>query len=211
MCNRYPQSTPSTISLRWKLANSIQKMDSRDSHGIFNVISLGILNVLTGVHLFQNTEGEHLVNYVSLVLLYFVTDTLWIFVKPCCVRTPSSIVFHHLVSIAGIVCVPMTTPNLRPFLVQLMTISISTWLLAVRQLSKRRVFMLDITFLSSWIAIRLIYYPFCLLQFAVRIGESSGTQVIVFILVCLTILNVIWSLDIAKNYIRGDFQHEIDF
>jgi cytochrome bd-type quinol oxidase subunit 2 len=158
-------------------------------------------------------------------VLYFVTDMIWISLVPTCVRSPATIIQHHIATLLYLV-VPYSKPQFLWCMGACMSVEINTWFLIARRVFNKqeflpwviglppfvsiRVELISIFFYLTWISIRCILYPYLLVEFAhmwnsysIQAGTRLNVLAIVLPLhVIFCLLNVKWTYDLIMSKLR---------
>jgi len=214
---------------------------ARDIHDFFNliflvpIILLNILNwnwdLLTSTNHFTNSlpfencwTGDYFDLFFNTTVSYFVIDLIWVLVVPRAVKSPSTIVQHHIASLLYLT-LPYQIVELRFLFGVCMSVEINTWFLIARRVFNKqgfppwtidlpylfsvRVKLISICFYVTWIAIRIILYPYVLVIFyGIRQNspESDHGKYLIPIAACLHMvfcfLNARWTLDLVNSKIR---------
>jgi hypothetical protein len=157
---------------------------------------------------------------------YFIIDLLWIVILPICVKSPSTIIQHHIAVLLYIM-IPYIHPNFRFCMGACMSVEINTWFLIARRVFNKqgfppwtlielnswlsiRVKVISIFFYVTWISIRCILYPGLLIPFYKLWREYSiqtGTVVHLLTVACLLhiafcLLNLKWSYELLMSKVR---------
>ena len=226
---------------------------ARDLHDFFNlivlipVVALNVMNwnwdLILRMYFFSGNVSTHHVKAVSdgttlsdawtgewfdvfflVTALYFLIDLAWIVIIPNCVKSPSTIIQHHVATLLYIM-IPYTVEDLRWAMGACMIVEINTWFLIARRVFNKQGFppwIIDLSFVSirvklisvffylTWIVTRCIIYPYLLPLFYQSWTEQSkkvGTMwnVVAFAvplhsLFCL--LNLKWTYDLIMSKIR---------
>lgn len=210
----------------------------RDTHDFFNLIVLIPIIVLDVMNWNWDTlfnlkkkqtfadawTGDYFYAFFGLTVAYFLADLLWILLVPKCVRSPSTIIQHHIATILYMM-VPYFTPDLRWCMGACISVEINTWFLIARRVFNKagfppwvidlsfvsiRVKLISIGFYVTWIAIRCILYPVMMVfimnrwwSHTQKIGTYFNIELINPILhstFCL--LNLKWTYDLVMSKIR---------
>lgn len=210
----------------------------RDSHDFFNLIVLIPLIALNVMNWnwdrildFQNKltfaeawTGEWFDVFFVSTVTYFVVDLLWILVLPRCVKSPSTIVQHHIATLLYLM-VPYVSPEIRWCMGACMSVEINTWFLIARRVFNKagfppwvidlsfvsiRVKIISVCFFVTWIGIRCILYP-SMMGFIVdrwwttsaREGTYINFDLISPVLhTTFCVLNFKWTYDLLMSKIR---------
>ena len=157
---------------------------------------------------------------------YFIIDLLWIIILPICVKSPSTIIQHHIAVLLYIM-IPYVHPNFRFCMGACMTVEINTWFLIARRVFNKqgfppwtlielnswlsiRVKVISIFFYLTWISIRCILYPGLLIPFFKlwrTHTQQTGTVLHLISAACLLhvafcLLNLKWSYELLMSKIR---------
>lgn len=210
----------------------------RDTHDFFNLIVLIpiiVLNVMNWnwdmmFHLNKKQTiadawtGEWFDLFFGSTVMYFLIDLLWILLIPKCVKSPSTIIQHHVVTLLYIM-VPFFAPELRWCMGACMSVEINTWFLIARRVFNKagfppwiidlsfvsiRVKLISICFYITWIGIRCILYPIIMVYIvgrwrmeSVKAGTYFNIELISPVLhSSFCILNFKWTYDLLMSKIR---------
>ena len=207
---------------------------ARDSHDFFNlivlipVVALNVINWNWEMMLSMPSKsawtGDFFDLFFGVTFLYFVVDLLWILLIPSCVKSPATIIQHHVATMLYIM-IPYFVPAYRWCMGACMIVEVNTWFLIARRVFNKQGFppwVIDLSFVSirvklislffyvTWIAIRCILYPYLLWPFAQAWVEHSakvGTKMNIVMLcvplhACFCLLNLKWSYDLLMSKIR---------
>ena len=169
--------------------------------------------------------GEWFRPFFQITALYFVVDLLWVALVPKCVKSPSTIIQHHIATIAYIM-IPYHYPFVRWLMGACMSVEINTWCLIARRVFNKqglppwilnlplgvsiRIKLISILFYTSWIFIRIVLYP---VIWAVLFGMwkeysaevGTGWNVLAIALPLHSVfcaLNIKWTVDLLMSKIR---------
>jgi hypothetical protein len=156
---------------------------------------------------------------------YFVVDLLWIILVPQCVRSPTTIIQHHIATILYML-IPWFYPEYRFVMGALLFVEINTWFLIARRVFNKqgfppwiidlppfvsiRIKLISVFFYLTWIVIRCIIYPYVLLELVGVYDERSrrlNTRFNVCLIslslqACFVILNFKWTYDLVMSKMR---------
>lgn len=153
-------------------------------------------------HTLENAwTGEWFTPFSAYTLSYFVVDLLWVLLIPTSVKSPATIVQHHIVSLIYL-STPIFYPEFRYAMGTGLSVEINTWLLIARRvLNKQRgslvlrfwnkestprcvidptafvlfkMKLVSFLFYVTWISIRLVVYPCLLVEIVKRYNELSA-------------------------------------
>ena len=217
---------------------------SRDLHDFFNLIVLVpvvVLNALNWnwdllltqfikqnknahIDLSRAWTGDQFTLFFQFTACYFLVDLLWILINPTCVRSPATILQHHLAALLYIL-IPYKVERLQWCMGACMAVEVNTWFLIARRVFNKagfppwrihlsfvslRVKVISIFFYTTWIAIRCVLYPY-LMPIFYRAWIDHSKQVhtpwnIVLLCVplhaCFCLLNLKWTYDLIVSKIR---------
>jgi TLC domain len=214
---------------------------ARDSHDFFNLVVLVpvvVLNVMnwnweklmygTGAKQAFSIQrawtGEWFYWFFAVTLLYFLTDLVWIVSVPTCVKSPATIIQHHVATMLYIL-IPYFQPDYQWCMGACMIVEVNTWFLIARRVFNKqgfppwilnlsivsiRVKLISIFFYLTWILIRCCLYPYLLVEFTNAWLEHSqrvGTKWNVILLsvplhAAFCLLNLRWTHDLLMSKIR---------
>lgn len=156
---------------------------------------------------------------------YFVVDLLWVVLIPSCVRSPATIIQHHIATILYML-IPYFYPDLCFMMGALLTVEVNTWFLIARRVFNKqgfppwtidlppiisiRVKLISICFYTTWIIIRCIIYPALLIELISRYNLRTAlvrTRFNVFLICvvlqsCFVALNLKWTYDLVMSKLR---------
>jgi hypothetical protein len=211
---------------------------ARDSHDFFNLIVLipiVALNVMNWnwEKLFNLKKKQTIVDawtgdwfdmFFMVTVLYFAVDLAWVLIIPKCVKSPSTILQHHVVTLLYIL-IPYFKPEVRWCMGLCMSVEVNTWFLIARRVFNKQGFppwIIDLSFVSirvklisicfyiTWIGIRVILYPIILvhlLKMWWKLSLKSGTYFNVDLIAPIIhssfcVLNLKWTYDLTMSKIR---------
>eukprot|EP00980_Cylindrotheca_fusiformis_P005030 scaffold1062_cov130-Cylindrotheca_fusiformis.AAC.36 len=216
---------------------------ARDSHDFFNlvvlipIVALNVMNwdwdklfnhiggnVKKKERLLDSWTGEWFDAFFYACALYFVVDLIWIMVIPRCVKSPSTIIQHHIFTMVYIL-IPYLRHDRRWAMGAYMSVEINTWFLIARRVFNKegfppwiidlsvvsiRIKLISICFYLTWIGIRCILYPALLIQlYKLWRIESENVNSFVNIEVvqplmqsAFCILNFKWTFDLIRSKYR---------
>eukprot|EP00591_Stephanopyxis_turris_P003125 CAMPEP_0195508436 /NCGR_PEP_ID=MMETSP0794_2-20130614/1639_1 /TAXON_ID=515487 /ORGANISM="Stephanopyxis turris, Strain CCMP 815" /LENGTH=150 /DNA_ID=CAMNT_0040635395 /DNA_START=149 /DNA_END=598 /DNA_ORIENTATION=+ len=113
---------------------------ARDSHDFFNLIALVplvVLNILNwnldilldgidGRNMEKAWTGEWFAAFWWATLIYFGLDLIWVALVPSCVKSPGTIIKHHIATLVYIL-VPYLNPEYQWCMGVCMSVEINTW------------------------------------------------------------------------------------
>lgn len=207
---------------------------ARDIHDYFNLmflVPLIVLDVLNWdfdkLDLFSINSavtawnGDYFYMFWNATLAYFLIDLLWVIVVPKAVKSPSTIIQHHLATILYIFF-PYYVPERRWCMGVLMSVEVNTWFLIARRVFNKqgfppwtidlpylfsvRVKLISIFFYITWIVTRCIIYPamaFVIFEMARPSGDGQWRYKLMFMLhIVFCMLNMMWTWDLANSKMR---------
>jgi hypothetical protein len=211
---------------------------ARDSHDFFNlvvlvpVVVLNIMNWNWDRILYTHSSfslqgawtGEWFSWFFGVTLLYFVTDLIWIVTVPTCVKSPFTIMQHHVATILYIL-IPYSMPDYRWCMGACMIVEVNTWFLIARRVFNKqgfppwvlnlsfvsvRVKLISLCFYVTWIVIRCVLYPYLLVEFTrAWLEHSSKVGTRWNLILCsvplhaaFCLLNLRWTYDLLMSKIR---------
>ena len=199
-------------------ANKEHKLDLKwvRYHDYWNIILLPIVLIFNVWYCLYPNEETYSKQFV-VFLAYIVADALFILIKPDCVGLPRPILVHHVAVIIGWIAVTQLEHG-KWFVSACVIVEINTWFKFLKRYCPDN-FMLrtivDILFLTSWVGIRLMLYPY-MLFIGIRMyyvpDESIHWTPIELIVhpLCLLVMgvlsyyNAIWTYDLfTKNNYLG--------
>ena len=175
-------------------------------------------------------HGDYYDAFFMTTVAYFIADLLWVCVFPKCVKSPGTIVQHHL-AVLVYVAIPHFIPELRWAMGACMSVEVNTWFLIARRVFNKqgcppwtidlpylfsvRVKLISIFFYLSWIATRIIVFPYMLVVyyqmfrdptlFRLERFEARFISVLVLLAKCIhsifVFLNFRWTIDLVNSKI----------
>ena len=211
---------------------------ARDSHDFFNLIMLIPIIALNVINwnwekifsMPQNAQiedfwtGEFFDLFFGVTIFYFVVDLFWVLIIPSCVKSPATIVQHHLATLAYVL-VPFYYEPARWCMGACMIVEVNTWFLIARRVFNKQGFppwIIDLSFVSirvklisiffyiTWIGIRCLLYPYLLWIFTLEwldLSSKTGSKVNPLLITvplqaCFCLLNLKWTYDLLMSKIR---------
>lgn len=213
---------------------------ARDLHDFFNLIVLVpivVLNVLnwdwdklfyvrnvTEIPFVHAWTGEYFHAFFWTTVAYFFIDLAWVCAIPKCVKSPSTIIQHHLAVFVYLI-LPYFLPKVRFLMGVLMSVELNTWFLIARRVFNKqglpswkldipyfmsvRVKLISVFFYISWISIRCVMYPYVLYVLAFPLlahknyaDVKHAVSCAVLIQAVFCFLNAKWSLQLLNSKIR---------
>ena len=170
--------------------------------------------------------GQWFELFFALTVIYFAIDLIWICCIPKCVRSPGTIIQHHIATLIYII-VPYRVPACQWIMSVCMIVEINTWLLIARHVFNKvevnpwtvidlgslvsiRVKFISILFYVTWIAIRVIWYPYLMVPIYNAWVDHNAVVGTRFNLVGLCfplhsifcLLNFKWTFDLINSKLR---------
>lgn len=218
---------------------------ARDLHDFFNLIILVpivVLNFLnwdwdrmiygsntTEVPFVHAWTGQYFHVFFWTTVAYFTIDLAWVCLIPKCVKSPSTIIQHHIAVFAYLI-LPYFLPKVRFLMGVLMSVELNTWFLIARRVFNKqgfspwkldipyfisvRVKLISIFFYITWIMIRCVMYPYVLYVLCfplIREKEfkdvKNSISIAIFIQAVFCFLNGKWSLQLLNSKIRQWKKH----
>uniref|UniRef100_A0A7S2S862 TLC domain-containing protein n=1 Tax=Eucampia antarctica TaxID=49252 RepID=A0A7S2S862_9STRA len=212
---------------------------ARDTHDFFNLVILipiVVLNIMNWnwEQMLSNKRkkpiestwtGDYFMEFWKVTMFYFIVDLLWVCIIPRCVKSPTTIIQHHIVTIIYLT-VPYLYPQCQWCMGACLSVEINTWFLIARRvlntmglspwtidlpfLFSVRLKLISFFFYVTWVAIRCILYPILLIPFwEISVQESlrQGTWIHLPSLICpihsvFCVLNAKWTYDLFMSKLR---------
>jgi TLC domain len=195
---------------------------------VLNVINWNwemILDMPANKRIQDAWTGEWFNAFFAVSVMYFLIDLVWICLVPSCVRSPATIIQHHVATLVYLL-VPYAEPNVQWCMGACMSVEINTWFLIARRVFNKqgfspwviglppfvsiRVKLISIFFYLTWVSIRCILYPHLLLEFyrvwseySVQVGSKINVITIVLPLHAIfCLLNIKWTYDLIMSKLR---------
>ena len=167
--------------------------------------------------------GEYEAHIFNLALFYFVVDLIWVAIIPRCVRSPITIISHHLACMVYLYLVHLY-PEQFWFMGMCLSIEINTWFLIARRVANKQGFsvwtlsglpfglsvrlkVISACFYVTWFIGRCLLFPYLLTVVLQEWFESKRFSLLLKLCMhsLFTYLNLKWTYDlvISKiNYIK---------
>eukprot|EP00439_Symbiodinium_sp_Y106_P078417 s1097_g17.t1 len=145
------------MSVLGKAAQGRRPLTAGLLHDWVNVAALTAIFVLSAAALEFGEESSLHTIVIAVTAAYLVSDALWIALQPDMVKTPVSVILHHLVTLIVIV-EPMFYESHRVNASRALLVEINTVLLTLRRLLGRPPWC-ELGFYLTWALIRLIWFP----------------------------------------------------
>lgn len=214
---------------------------ARDSHDFFNLIVLVPVLVLNAINwnweiladstslddlstLHKAWSGEYFDYFFWTSAGYFLVDLLWVAINPICVKSPATILQHH-VAVLLYICIPYWNPNVRWCMGACMTVEVNTWFLIARRVFNKqgfppwtltmgwlsiRVKLISIFFYLTWISVRCVLYPALIIPFyqywcerSMEVGSRWNIMLLALPLhLAFCLLNLKWSYELLMSKMR---------
>jgi hypothetical protein len=211
----------------------------RDVHDFFNlvalvpIVGLNVLNwnadklwkVVKGTgSIRQAWTGDWFELFFAVTFLYFLVDLIWILRVPKCVKSPLTILQHHVCTLLYLY-IPYAVKDYRWCMGACMSVEVNTYFLIARRVFNQqgfepwvidlsffsiRIKLISILFYATWIPIRCMLYPYLLIPFYQLWLEYSTKVHTKFnlVLFCLPLhsmfcaLNAKWTFDLLVSKLR---------
>mmetsp|Transcript_60616 Transcript_60616/g.113221 ORF Transcript_60616/g.113221 Transcript_60616/m.113221 type:complete len:270 (-) Transcript_60616:388-1197(-) len=126
-------------------------------HDWSNVCALTAIFALSLTGLMLGEESRLHTVVVAVTAAYLVSDVLWIALQPGLVKTPVSVILHHVVTLIVIVD-PLVYASHRVNASRALLVEVNTVLLTLRRLLGRPLWC-EVGFYLTWGVIRLLWFP----------------------------------------------------
>lgn len=126
-------------------------------HDWTNVVMLSFIFALSLVSLRLGEDSVGHTAVICVTFVYLVADIIWITFQPGMVKTPMSIIAHHLVTLI-VMFDTLEIPAHRANASRALLVEINTVLLTLRRLLGHPLWC-EIGFYASWVLVRLIWFP----------------------------------------------------
>uniref|UniRef100_A0A7S2HDI3 TLC domain-containing protein n=1 Tax=Helicotheca tamesis TaxID=374047 RepID=A0A7S2HDI3_9STRA len=217
---------------------------ARDSHDFFNLIVLIPIIVLNAMNwdwdmLLGKTStqsaaetvvnawtGEWFSLFWDITFLYFMIDLIWVLLVPHCVKSPGTIIQHHIATL-GYIFVPYTYSKCQWCMGACMSVEVNTWFLIARRVFNKqgfppwklelrpfisiRVKLISIFFYLSWFLIRIFLFPGLIVpiydmwrDLTDEVGSPFNIMLVTLPLHSVfCVLNLKWTYDLLMSKIRS--------
>lgn len=212
---------------------------ARDSHDFFNLVMLIPIVVLNMMNwnwelLLSRTRkkpvekawtGDYFMELWYFTMFYFAVDLLWVCIIPRCVKSPTTIIQHHIATIIYLL-VPYLHPQCQWVMGACLSVEINTWFLIARRVMNKlglpswtiklpflysiRLKLISICFYITWVSIRCILYPILWIpiwKISVKEYRRIGSwmtlvSIITPIHTVFCALNAKWTYDLFRSKLR---------
>jgi hypothetical protein len=196
---------------------------------LFSSSSPSAWNLTTIIPQFTNElekawVGEYYDLFFRVTAMYFIIDWLWIMMVPGAVKSPTTILQHHVAVLLYII-IPHYHPEVRWCMGLCMSVELNTWFLIARRVFNKqgfppwkigyswwsiRIKVISVLFYTTWLWVRVFLYPILLWPISqiylqqVKITGSRINSLLpgVPLHVVFCILNLKWSYDLLTSKIR---------
>jgi hypothetical protein len=214
----------------------VQDVDlARDIHDFFNLIMLVPIIVLNALNwnfdkllynfskhgLNGSWQGDYFDVFFYFTVFYFIVDLIWVSIIPRCVRSPSTIIQHHLVTLLYL-SFPYTFRDMGWAMGVCLSVEINTWFLIARRVFNKqgfapwkidlpylfscRVKLISIGFYVTWIFSRVFLYPYLLVcYYRICKSQKYPKGIMEFAMVLHAVfcyLNAKWTYDLINSKIK---------
>jgi len=177
-----------------------------------------------GIPFIDCWTGDYFNVFFYTTVAYFIIDLLFVTFIPKAVKSPATIIQHHIASLIYL-AIPYKVETFRFLFGVCMSVEINTWFLIARRVFNKQGFppwtidlpylfsikvkLISIFFYITWISIRCLLYPYVSVVFyrmaKVRV-LTEEEKVALSIGVCLHVvfcaLNCRWTIDLVNSKIR---------
>ena len=179
-------------------------MSIRKKHSLVNIICIGVFSIVTLKNLVAFDSSQVLVLAYSM-LLYFLVDIAWLWKWPESNPSPSSVIFHHILSSILLLLGPIPDPTLRPILIKTLVIEPTTWLAHFRRFIRpRRYYLLDVATYMSMFGVRHLWSPYVLYELLPRAHESLNMTLTTGGAVFMNCMYVFWTVRYTARAWKAD-------
>jgi len=167
--------------------------------------------------------GEYFNLFFFTTLAYFVIDLIWVIVVPKSVKSSSTIIQHHVASLAYLF-IPYHFENFQFLFGVCMSVELNTWFLIARRVFNKQGFspwtldlpyryslkvkLISVFFYLSWLTIRCILYPYVLVIFykmmmnKITREEELALMIASVLQSVFCLLNARWTWDLMNSKIK---------
>jgi len=169
-------------------------------------------------------NGEYFLAFWYCTVGYFVLDLLWVCIIPRCVKSPTTIIQHHIATLLYLL-VPFLLPEFQCYMGVCMSVEVNTWFLIARRVFNKqgfepwminlpylfsvRVKLISIFFYITWVTTRCIIYPMMMIRYyelyMMRFRKGSTINIMLMVAIIhsiFCILNARWTWDLCQSKIR---------
>ncbi|CAN0054274.1 unnamed protein product [Laminaria digitata] len=126
-------------------------------HDDMNLLVLAVMALVAAWSMWKEDRGTQYA-LTQFAAAYMVVDGCWIMLNPSGVKSPKTVLGHHVATLS-VLLDPLLQPQHAFYTACALLVEFNTFLLILR----RRVVWgryLEVPFALSWVALRLIWYPF---------------------------------------------------
>mmetsp|Transcript_19074 Transcript_19074/g.44863 ORF Transcript_19074/g.44863 Transcript_19074/m.44863 type:complete len:273 (-) Transcript_19074:314-1132(-) len=146
--------TPKTVKMG-RVGAKASSLEMR--HDWVNVVMLCMIFAMAAGSL---SQGEDSLGHTAVVVcasVYLVFDIVWVAMQPAIVRTPRTIIAHHMITLV-VICGTVENARHRVNASRALLVEINTVLLTMRRRLGRPVWC-EVVFYVSWVVLRLLWFP----------------------------------------------------
>lgn len=126
-----------------------------DLHDNINVVITSLIFFSAAFSLAGLPPGHTVVTFGATA--YIIFDVVWVMSQPRIVKSPVEIILHHLGTLA-VLYDPITVINHQKYASCALLVEINTVLITLRRRLGRPMWC-EVSFLATWLALRLIWFP----------------------------------------------------
>mmetsp|Transcript_10406 Transcript_10406/g.15451 ORF Transcript_10406/g.15451 Transcript_10406/m.15451 type:complete len:262 (-) Transcript_10406:157-942(-) len=174
-------------------------------------------------HMKDAWTGEFQDQVFNAALCYFLLDTLWMLIAPKSVRSPGTILVHHLACMVYLYLV-YVREEFFWFMGACLSVEVNTWFLIARRVVNKqgipawnidlplgfslKIKFISICFYATWITLRCVLFPYLLHEvYSSWVESPQDMQLLVKLSMhsLFTFLNLKWTYDLCvskMNYWR---------
>lgn len=181
-------------------------------HDIFNLIALPIVCITNITYLVDTASERYFYLQYFCFVVYVLTDTLWLIMKPNSVSSAATILPHHFICLVGW-NITLINKSLARWISLAVLVEINTFFLIARRNVRENKFI-AFCFYFTWILIRCIIYPSIFVIIIMNYIEEYKKNFIILnssclalvLGFCLVYLNFKWTVDLYRKSIRDPTQ-----
>lgn len=165
-------------------------------------------------------DGTYFYTLWVVTMIYFLIDLAWVLLIPSCVKSPQTIIIHHVLTITYLFLPFFHAQRIGWLMATNLSVEFNTWFLIVRRthnkghlepwaenvdfLTSLRLEIVTKMFYLSWFVIRCIIYPFMVpliviayTEYSAKVGWFNVLLVAPILQTCFVLLNAKWTKDLV--------------
>jgi len=176
--------------------DKFRQLQLSEKHDLYNILTLLPIVIFTVHQLISSSSINTYHTYFLTIILYIISDIIWIFKYPKSVKSPNVILFHHVIMLLLTLYQNQSRIYSLVFY-KSMIIEFSTWLLIVKRFFKKTLNQhylikkyINYIHYTCWILIRNLYFPYVLIY---EVYIVTGSYIVFLGCCILSLLQYYWT------------------